>query len=449
MFRSLPLIILNLIIVNKMFSQSSELGRFTVNYIKGCIPFEVNIISENLDSTVDVIQYDFDFNTTNNVFNPNSGKSFTYTTPGKYIIAQAINQDGVEKIDLIEIEALKPSEIDISFLNCPGGFTEILLGDNNYDNYNLYVQNTFQQEIISGSNIIDYSNKLSINNLFEGYIVGSVGGNEINCSKYSFSIAPINAENNLIIDSVTLSNDRTSYLIKINPERSTNYEVFIDNKTDSIFITPSYLYFEHSNLELKNESFNERCISIFKNYGCDTESIEDKICLIYLNVTEIENGINVEFNSNGEFDSLLILKNGLKIQSINNNKNKFIDNNGILSSLEYCYQVIGFKDEKKSISNTFCVSPLNNYNPIPIPNAFTPNGDGLNDIFKPFPSDISDFKMFIFNKFGEKLFESNDINVGWDGYFKGKIMQDTYIYKIEFLKDGQIINVSDKFLLIK
>ena len=49
----------------------------------------------------------------------------------------------------------------------------------------------------------------------------------------------------------------------------------------------------------------------------------------------------------------------------------------------------------------------------------------------------------------EKVFESYDINLGWDGYFKGKIIQDVYVYKIEFKKDDEWVNVNGKVLLIK
>ena len=69
--------------------------------------------------------------------------------------------------------------------------------------------------------------------------------------------------------------------------------------------------------------------------------------------------------------------------------------------------------------------------------------------FKPFSSNVSEYKMYIFNKLGEKVFESNDINIGWDGYFKGKIIQDVYVYKIEFKKDDEWVNVNGKVLLIK
>ena len=96
-----------LFLYNFSFSQTSELGRFTVNVKNGCLPLEIEIVSENLDTSISVVQYDFDYNQTNNLFNPSSSKSHTYNSSGKYIIAQAINQDGVEKIDILEIEAFE------------------------------------------------------------------------------------------------------------------------------------------------------------------------------------------------------------------------------------------------------------------------------------------------------------------------------------------------------
>lgn len=50
-----------------------------------------------------------------------------------------------------------------------------------------------------------------------------------------------------------------------------------------------------------------------------------------------------------------------------------------------------------------------------VPNAFTPNGDGINDLFKAVGAEIEDFHLQIFDRWGELIFESFDIDVGWDG----------------------------------
>ena len=73
---------------------------------------------------------------------------------------------------------------------------------------------------------------------------------------------------------------------------------------------------------------------------------------------------------------------------------------------------------------------ITNCNPINIPNAFTPNGDGKNDVFKIISlNEIIDFKLIIYNRWGDLIFESTDINKGWDGAFKGEIVPyGVYVY---------------------
>ena len=63
---------------------------------------------------------------------------------------------------------------------------------------------------------------------------------------------------------------------------------------------------------------------------------------------------------------------------------------------------------------------VNNTAVIYLPNAFTPNGDGLNSIYKALPIGIKEFKYLkIFNRFGEEVFYNNDYSKGWDGTWKG------------------------------
>jgi len=55
-----------------------------------------------------------------------------------------------------------------------------------------------------------------------------------------------------------------------------------------------------------------------------------------------------------------------------------------------------------------------------IPNTFTPNGDGENDLFKVKGLKIDEVYFAIYNRWGEKVFETNDLNVAWDGKYKGR-----------------------------
>jgi gliding motility-associated-like protein len=68
-----------------------------------------------------------------------------------------------------------------------------------------------------------------------------------------------------------------------------------------------------------------------------------------------------------------------------------------------------------------------------IPNSFTPNGDGLNDCFGVRQwGDASEFRMMIFNRYGEKVFETTSINNCWDGKYKGQPADiGAYVYYIK------------------
>lgn len=85
------------------------------------------------------------------------------------------------------------------------------------------------------------------------------------------------------------------------------------------------------------------------------------------------------------------------------------------------------------------------------PTAFTPNGDNLNDIFTVFGQYVSGFEMKIFNRWGELLFTTADIQSGWDGTFKGREMPEgTYTF-IAFITDraGRTFKRSGSVLLLR
>ncbi len=77
-----------------------------------------------------------------------------------------------------------------------------------------------------------------------------------------------------------------------------------------------------------------------------------------------------------------------------------------------------------------------------MPNAFTPNGDNLDDNIKPiFACDLQpqDYAFKIYNRWGQLLFQTNDYNIAWDGTFIGKPQPiETYIYTIEWKSNQQL-----------
>lgn len=74
-----------------------------------------------------------------------------------------------------------------------------------------------------------------------------------------------------------------------------------------------------------------------------------------------------------------------------------------------------------------------------VPNAFSPNGDGLNDVFKVInPLRVTSFTLSVFNRFGQKVFETTDINRGWDGTFLGKLQPvGIYLWIVQISEAGK------------
>lgn len=92
-----------------------------------------------------------------------------------------------------------------------------------------------------------------------------------------------------------------------------------------------------------------------------------------------------------------------------------------------------------SITNKGCIDTayrkirLNGEFKIYIPNAFTPNSDDINDKFFPIANGMNDFDMYIYNRWGLMLYQTNDLNKPWNGKVNGigtDCQNDVYIYKI-------------------
>ncbi|MGE0567050.1 MAG: PKD domain-containing protein [Bacteroidia bacterium] len=76
-----------------------------------------------------------------------------------------------------------------------------------------------------------------------------------------------------------------------------------------------------------------------------------------------------------------------------------------------------------------------------IPNTFTPNYDGLNDGFKAVGFNIKEFKLRIYDRWGELIFETNDMNTAWDGHTNGSnepIKDDVYVWK------ANVVDINNK-----
>jgi gliding motility-associated-like protein len=87
-----------------------------------------------------------------------------------------------------------------------------------------------------------------------------------------------------------------------------------------------------------------------------------------------------------------------------------------------------------------------------VPNAFSPNGDGSNDIFRVYGKNFKTIEFKVFNRWGELVFFTTDPSQGWDGTYKGKEMvPGVYVYSIKatYINDLQSRREKGSFVLVK
>ena len=88
-----------------------------------------------------------------------------------------------------------------------------------------------------------------------------------------------------------------------------------------------------------------------------------------------------------------------------------------------------------------------------MPNAFSPNGDGINDVYKAKSGyqSLVEFHAYIFNRWGQKLYEWNDPAGGWDGKYKGKDVAQGVYYVLVKAKgaDGRTFNIKRDVNLLR
>ena len=86
------------------------------------------------------------------------------------------------------------------------------------------------------------------------------------------------------------------------------------------------------------------------------------------------------------------------------------------------------------------------------PNAFSPNGDGINDIYKAKDyQSLVEFHAYIFNRWGQKLFEWTNPDDGWDGTYNGKDVKDGVYFVLVKAKgaDGRNYNIRKDVNLLR
>lgn len=116
--------------------------------------------------------------------------------------------------------------------------------------------------------------------------------------------------------------------------------------------------------------------------------------------------------------------------------------NGNENGVNTKYRITAVKNGDRTIISQSNISEVTIPLAVYIPNAFSPNGDGLNDRFGISAKGIDKFSITVFNKWGQLIFESTDPHQTWDGTFGGEIVPDgPYVYSLHLVSSDNIPSV--------
>ena len=137
----------------------------------------------------------------------------------------------------------------------------------------------------------------------------------------------------------------------------------------------------------------------------------------------LEQGTSVQLNAIGGFNYLWTPSSGLSCSTCPDPMASPV--------ISTAYYVTGTNESGCSGIDTIDVYVTQGGEVLYIPNSFFPNDNNLNDLFHAYGTSVKIFDMQIFNRWGQLIFSSNDIKLGWDGKYKGKMVEGgVYVYKV-------------------
>ncbi|RMG25652.1 MAG: gliding motility-associated C-terminal domain-containing protein, partial [Bacteroidetes bacterium] len=119
----------------------------------------------------------------------------------------------------------------------------------------------------------------------------------------------------------------------------------------------------------------------------------------------------------------------VQVKMVSGQQTTYLDDHTDLDQPKYCYRITAIEQGgnlARSLSNEVCVPIKPN---VFFADAFTPNGDGVNDKYLVKGMYVQTFNLKIYSRWGLLLFETDDIDKGWDGTFQGRNMPEgVYVY---------------------
>lgn len=421
-------------------------AEFTVDNNLGCAPFEVTF--DNFSSDSDAYMWDFgngDLDST--TFEP----TITYTVPGVYEVNLYVT-DSICLItdtatltitvtpellldDLAAIIECNPVEVDL-IANSFGTATEFVWSTNSNFTDTLNTS-------LADSTAIDYATN-------SGYYyiqISNPGCSLIDSVEVFFTSAALELDGEVEIclgdTAFIFANSLDSTITFSNYQWSPSDAIISGQGTDEVLASPSSTQFIYVTAEASNGCLVTDSILVSVSF------IDPNSVLAIASDTLVPIGTTITLEAQPGGYSYQWFPPG----SVANPNDQITDanvfNNSVFTVFVSDSICVRSASVQVKVFEFVCEEPF-----VFMPNAFTPNDDGNNDVIyaqSTIIDDTEDFILRIYNRWGELVFETNDITEGWDGTWRGKkVDPDVYDYYMEgFCVDGQSFLIQGNITLVR
>jgi gliding motility-associated-like protein len=195
-------------------------------------------------------------------------------------------------------------------------------------------------------------------------------------------------------------------------------------------------------------------LTVTDNLGCPKPGRDTVVVTVLPKVnafagrdTNVVVGQPIQFNASGGNNYLWSPSTNLSNPTINNPTATY---DGSFDSIRYKIIVtneLGCADSVYLLVKIFNTKPL-----VFVPTAFTPNGDGKNDVFRPIAAGIDNFEYFrVYNRWGQLVFSTTNTETGWDGNIGGKPQgSNTFVWIVKGVDyTGKVVFAKGTVVLIR
>ncbi len=203
-----------------------------------------------------------------------------------------------------------------------------------------------------------------------------------------------------------------------------------------------------------NSGLYDVCVTVTSADGCVTNIMETGIVEVYpvptagftpepTVTTEVDPSVTMYNGSSGAINYIWTFGDGDTISGVASDIIGTGNSSGTVGEPTHFYENVGTYDITQIVTNQYgCTDQVTHTVTIQpeqtlyVPNSFTPNGDGKNDFFFPQGQaiDEANFEMFIFDRWGELIYETSSLSLPWDGSVKGRsgsiAKTDVYVWLI-------------------